>query len=230
MQPYVASKQWRDGFGANETRITAADLTRMESGISAATQGVTNLEGRVGTLDTSVTQKINTAQNTIMEAAKALVPVGAILPYAGANAPTGWILCNGQLLNRNTYQKLFQVLGTSYGNTQNDNFRVPDLRNRFIAGAGGNYAIGATGGSDAVTLSVQNLPAHTHDIGGKSGTAASDGVGMYTSNLSSGPAWQALSTRETGSQSGLQAKPTGGNQAHENRPPYMAMNYIIKAS
>ena len=49
MQPYVATKQWKDGFGAGETRITAADLTRIESGISAATQGVTNVENKVFT-------------------------------------------------------------------------------------------------------------------------------------------------------------------------------------
>ena len=49
MQPYVATKVWKDGFGAGETRITAADLTRMESGISAATQGVTNVENSLNT-------------------------------------------------------------------------------------------------------------------------------------------------------------------------------------
>lgn len=230
MQPYIAAKQWKDGFGAGETRITASDLTRMESGISAATQGVTNLETRVGTLDSSVTSRLQTMKDAIMEAARALIPVGTIIPFAGSSAPDGWFTCNGQLLNRNTYAKLFAVIGTTYGSTTGDNFRVPDIRDRFPTGAGGSYSIGATGGVAQVVLTTQQLPGHTHDIGGKAGTAMMNGVGMYVSNLSSGSGWQALSTTEQGSMSGLIAKATGGGQAHENRPPYIAFPFIIKAS
>ena len=230
MQPYVATKQWKDGFGAGETRITAADLTRMESGISAATQGVTNLETRVGTLDSSVTSRLQSMRDAIMEAAKLLIPVGTIIPFAGSAAPDGWVTCNGQLLNRNTYAKLFSVIGTTYGSTTGDNFRVPDIRDRFLTGAGSSYSIGATGGAAQVILSQQQMPSHTHDIGGKAGTALLNGVGMYVSNLASGSGWQALSTTEQGSVSGLVAKPSGGNQAHENRPPYLALPFIIKAS
>lgn len=228
MQAYVATKQWRDGFGAGETRITAADLTHMESGISAATQGVTNLETRVSTLDSNTVQKIQTASQQALEAAQALIPTGAILPFAGTAAPNGWVICNGQLLNKTTYNKLFQVLGTQYGSS-GDSFRVPDLRDRFIAGAGSSYSVGSTGGAAQVSLSTNQLPPHTHDIGGKASTAQTNGVGMYQSNVAGGSGWQVLSTTENGSLSGLIAKSSGSGQAHENRPPYMAMTYIIKA-
>lgn len=229
MQAYVAAKQWKDGFGAGETRITAADLTHIESGISAATQGVTNLEARVTSIDSSTTQKIQQSSAAALDAARALLPVGVVLPYAGTQAPTGWALCNGQLLNKNTYNTLFQVLGTQYG-MSGDSFRVPDLRDRFIAGAGSSYAVGATGGAAQVFLGVNQIPGHTHDIGGKASTAQSNGVGMYQSTVAGGTGWQVLSTTENGSLSGLIAKSTGGGQAHENRPPYLALTYIIKVS
>ena len=228
MQPYVASKQWRDGFGNRETRITAADLNHMEAGISAATQGVTSVEGQITSLRTSVTSQVDAAKTAILEAAKALVPLGIIVPFAGTREPENWLLCQGQILKRDAFPVLFQLIGTHYGHTDASNFRIPDLRNRFLTGAGGQYTLGVAGGADTVTLTVQQMPGHTHDIGGKADAAGNDGVGMYVSNLGAGTGWQALSTREAGSKSGLVAKSTGGGQAHENRPPYFAVNYIMK--
>jgi microcystin-dependent protein len=229
MQPYVATKIWKDGFGEGGTRITAADLTRIESGISAATQGVTNVETSISSLRTEVTRRLDETQTSAVNAAHALLPVGAITMFAGSNAPIGWVTCNGQLLDRNTYAKLFQVLGTSYGNTSATNFRVPDLRDRFPVGAGNSYAIGAAGGTATVTLSVNQIPAHTHDVTGKAGDAQRNGVGLYASNVGAGSLWQILSTSEIGSVSGLVTKPTGQGAPHENRPPYMAFTFIIKA-
>lgn len=230
MQPYVPTKQWKDGFGAGDTRIMAADLTRMEAGISAATQGVTNVESRVGTLDTSVTTRLQSMQNAIMEAARALIPIGTITLYAGASAPQGWVTCNGQLLDRTTYAKLFTVIGTTYGSTTGSNFRVPDIRDRFPVGAGSSYSTGSTGGANQVKLLRSQMPGHAHSIGGLSGTALQNGVGMYASNVNGGQGWQVLSTTEQGSLSGLIAKVEGGDEPHENRPPYMAFPFIIKAS
>ena len=230
MQPYVPTKQWKDGFGAGETRIMAADLTRMEAGISAATQGVMNVESRVGTLDTSVTTRLQAMQNAVMEAARALIPIGTIILYAGGSAPQGWVTCNGQLLDRTTYSKLFTVIGTTYGSTTGSNFRVPDIRDRFPVGAGSSYSIGSTGGADQVKLLRSQMPGHAHSIGGLRGTALQNGVGMYASNVGDGQGWQVLSTTVQGSLSGLIAKVEGGDEPHENRPPYMAFPFIIKAS
>lgn len=228
MQPYVATKQWRDGFGAGETRITAADLTRIETGISAATQGVTNVENRIlqeRTLTKADVAKVAADLNTAMAA---LIPVGAIFPFVGGQAPTGFALCNGQTLDRVQFAELFRLIGTKYGTTNTSNFKVPDLSGRFLVGVGTGYSLGDTGGSQTVALTAAQMPIHSHDVTGKADQAGRAGVGMYASNVSGGSSWQVLSTTENGSLSGLTTTSAGSGQAHENRPPYFALEYIIR--
>ncbi len=139
------------------------------------------------------------------------MPPGGIIMWSGsvASIPDGWGLCNG--LN-----------GT------------PDLRNRFIVGAGSTYAIGAAGGEDGVTLTEAQMPAHTHGPGSYTGQyktketddGATDGHGAITF-------WYG----ETGMQWSTEAYvriiagvsgSTGTGSSHENRPPYYALAYIMK--
>ena len=166
------------------------------------------------------------------------VPVGVIVMWSGATnaVPSGWALCNG-------------TNGT------------PDLRDRFIVGAGSTYAVGATGGAATVTLNESQIPGHTHVI---SATTASAGAHTHTATVSDpGHVHTALqpisgstsasggsfggqdNTRATGSSTtgitvsissagdhthvvSASAATTGGGQAHENRPPYYALAYIMK--
>lgn len=228
MQPYVATKQWRDGFGAGETRITAADLTRIETGISAATQGVTNVENKVYTERAQTQADVAKARLELTSAMAALIPVGSIFPFVGGQAPSGFALCNGQSLDRTQYAELFRLIGTKYGTTNSSNFRVPDLSGRFLVGVGTGYSLGDTGGSQTVALTAAQMPIHSHDVTGKADQAGRAGVGMYASNVSGGSGWQVLSTTETGSLSGLTTTSAGSGQAHENRPPYFAIEYIIR--
>lgn len=228
MQPYVATKQWRDGFGAGETRITAADLTRIEAGISAATQGVTNVENRVFQERSLTKADVTKAAADLSAAMAALIPVGAIFPFVGGQAPTGFALCNGQTLDRAQYADLFRLIGTKYGTTNTSNFKVPDLSGRFLVGVGTGYSLGDTGGSQTVALTAAQMPVHNHDVTGKAGQAQKSGVGLYASNVSGGSGWQVLSTTEQGSVSGLTTTSAGSGQAHENRPPYFALEYIIR--
>ncbi len=120
-----------------------------------------------------------------------LLPRGIIVAWTGANAPAGWAICNGQN-------------GT------------PDLRNRFIAGAGGQYQVGATGGADVVALNVAQMPSHVHSGVGYAvdcrDVRASGKGGCW---MSGPPAWKNTDA-------------SGGNQAHENRPPFYALAYIMK--
>ena len=228
MQPYVATKQWKDGFGAGETRITAADLTRMESGISAATQGVTNVENRILQERNLTKADVTKAAADLTAAMAALIPVGALLPFVGGQAPTGFALCNGQALDRTQFAELFRLIGTKYGTTNSSNFKVPDLSGRFLVGVGAGYSLGDTGGSQTVALTAAQMPVHSHDVTGKADQAGRAGVGMYASNVSGGSGWQVLSTTENGSLSGLTTTSAGSGQAHENRPPYFALEYIIR--
>ena len=123
-----------------------------------------------------------------------LFETGMIMMWYGsvASIPSGWVLCDG---NSNT----------------------PDLRNRFVVGAGtgGNYSPGDTGGANSVTLTVDQIPSHSHtyertdvgiDVSDRPWPANNNDCDMTTQNTSS----------------------TGGGQSHENRPPYYALMFIVK--
>ena len=120
---------------------------------------------------------------------------GMIILWSGAeNAiPSGWVLCNGSN-------------------------STPDLRDRFVVGAGSAYSVGNTGGSSSVTLTVNQIPAHGHTIPRASGTETN----FDNTGLRGGPGYY------TNTAYWLTSYNTGGGQAHENRPPYYALCYIMK--
>lgn len=112
------------------------------------------------------------------------VPAGVVLPFAGSTAPTGWLLCYGQVVSQTTYADLYAALSTTYntGGEGAGNFRLPDLRGRTTAGKdnmGGSAAnrltaagsgitgttLGATGGSETHTLNSTQMPQHQHGVG-----------------------------------------------------------------
>ena len=232
MQEYVATKQWRDGFGANETRITAADLTRIEDGISAATRGVTNLETKVDGQPAEIMKQVQTIAQGIRTALEKAIPVGTIAMYGADRDPEGWMRCDGRLLDRNAYAKLFAAIGTAYGSTSSTNFRLPDIRDRSAVGTGNSYRIGDKGGSGSVTLSISQMPAHTHDIGEvedqarrfQSRTASQD-IGIGTSGYT-----YLTSTGNNGGGRSPLATSVGGSQPVDIRSPYFGLPYIIKVS
>jgi microcystin-dependent protein len=135
---------------------------------------------------------------------KGTLPVGSIVLWSGSkdNIPDGWALCNGQ---------------TSNGR------KTPDLRNRFVVGAGRGYSVGATGGADSVTLSLSELPSHTHELYGRS-----SGYTWLVHNDShevityANKGWGSWSEKINDSTS------AGGGGAHENRPPFYALCYIMR--
>lgn len=232
MQEYVSPKQWRDGFGANETRITAADLTRIEDGISAATRGVTNLETKVAGQPAEILKQVQDIASGIRTALDKAIPIGTIAMFGAERDPEGWMRCDGRLLERNAYSKLFAAIGTAYGFTSASNFRLPDIRDRSAVGTGNSYRIGDKGGSNSVTLSVDQMPAHTHQIGevedsgrrfqakkAKQDIGAGESGNGYTYLTSTGTA--------TSGRTPI-AISTGGSQPVDLRDPYTALPYIIK--
>jgi microcystin-dependent protein len=90
---------------------------------------------------------------------------GIVIPFAGTTAPQGWMLCDGSAVSRTTYAALFAVIGTTYGEGDGETtFNIPDLSGRVVIGSSQSHALGTTGGSETVTLTADQLPAHTHVV------------------------------------------------------------------
>jgi microcystin-dependent protein len=109
-----------------------------------------------------------------------LPPVGTIMPFVGNSAPTGWLLCQGQTVSSATYPKLSVECGTKFGTAPAGQFRLPDLKGRMVVGLDSSQtefdAIGKTGGAKSVTLTVSNMPAHTHTTPDHTHTATTSGL------------------------------------------------------
>ena len=161
-----------------------------------------------------------------------IMPTGAVLPYAGSSAPTGFLLCYGQAISRSTYADLFSAISTTYGTGDGSaTFNVPDLRGRVAAGQddmGGSSAnrltdqtgglngdtLGDTGGSETHTLTTAQMPAHTHTV-----AAQQQVSGDSTNRGGSG---------QLGAAATITSSSTGGDGAHNNVQPTIILNYIIR--
>lgn len=92
-------------------------------------------------------------------------PAGIIMPFAGTVAPQGCLFCDGSAVSRTTYAELFSVIGTTYGEGDGETtFNVPDLSGRVVIGVSNSHALGTTGGSETVTLTADQMPAHSHEV------------------------------------------------------------------
>jgi microcystin-dependent protein len=137
-------------------------------------------------------------------------------------APAGWAFCHGQLLAISDHTAVFALLGTTYGGDGHQTFGLPDLRGRAPIGFGHGpglqqYGLGQSGGSETVTLTPNQIPAHNHNVP-TAATAANAPAGNV---LTTGP----LSPGQPHSSATTSA--TGGNQPHNNMPPYLAVNWVI---
>src|SRR5579872_2904742 len=108
--------------------------------------------------------------------------IGAIVLFCGNFAPAGWALCNGQLLSISQWTALFSILGTTYGGNGTTNFALPDLRGRVPIHPGQGpglspYTLGQTGGVETVSLSINNLPAHSHALNGDNTASGKEAPG-----------------------------------------------------
>ena len=149
------------------------------------------------------------------------VPTGTVMSYLGKTAPDGWVMCNGAILPISNYPNLAAFIEAQFGSKNHfggngtTTFAVPDLRDRFIVGAGNSYGVGATGGSAQVTLTVNQMPQHNHSAGfGPTDPSLSTGIGGISFSGA------AKVSAETGY--------SGFGQPHENRPPYYALCFIMK--
>ncbi len=156
--------------------------------------------------------------------------VGEIRMFGGNFAPAGWMFCQGQLLAISEYDTLFNLIGTSYGGDGQNTFALPDLRGRVPVHQGtgiSTYTLAQTGGLETVTLTINQIPSHTHTAiaDNNPGTAtATDPTNAFygyggTTELYSG---------HTGALKTLETPPNqGGSQPHENHQPFLAVSFII---
>jgi len=139
--------------------------------------------------------------------------------------PKGWALCNGQILPINQNQALFALLGTTYGGNGQTTFALPNLQGKVPIHMGQGHTLGETAGSESVTLNIQQLPTHLHVLNATN-TDANRGAlpagnilgpvnNLYGPPSNPTPFLPASVTN------------TGGSQAHENRQPYLVLNFCI---
>ena len=174
--------------------------------------------------DLKVSGNVVFQDETSINTALSLMPTGVIMPYAGNEAPEGWILCHGQEINRIEYANLFILISEIYGpGNGSTTFNLPDLRGRMILGIdnmGGVSAdrvineqadlLGGSSGEEMHQLSVEELASHNHPISTHSAEGQEGGI-QFSSSGNPG-----------------ETEFSGGDQPHNNMPPYIALNYIIK--
>ncbi|HEX2085006.1 MAG TPA: tail fiber protein [Solirubrobacteraceae bacterium] len=152
--------------------------------------------------------------------------VGEIRMFAGNYAPAGWMFCEGQLLPISENETLFQLIGTTYGGDGQETFALPDLRGRIPMHQGNGFILAETGGVEEVTLTIQQIPSHTHPL--LASTSAGSANSPAGNVLAGSPTIDMY--RETSPSVALAPTtvgPTGGSQPHTNFQPYLCVNFIL---
>jgi microcystin-dependent protein len=146
--------------------------------------------------------------------------------FAGNFAPAGWMFCEGQLLPISENDTLFALIGTTYGGDGQSTFALPDLRGRLPVHMGNGFVLAQSGGQEQVTLTVNQIPAHSHAYNASTAIATqgsvagnmpaqSNSITLYRAGAGASPmAAQALTS-------------TGGSQPHANFQPYLCIDFII---
>ena len=154
--------------------------------------------------------------------------LGELKIFGGNFAPRGWMFCAGQLLSIAENDALYSLVGTTYGGDGRVSFALPDLRGRAAVHQGSGYAMGQSAGSETVTLTPAQLPAHTHNVGATSqGQSSSSPEGnLLAATAGAGQVFYgppgnlaALAPQSVGT--------AGGSQPHDNMQPSLVVNYII---
>ena len=152
--------------------------------------------------------------------------VGEIRIFAGNFAPAGWMFCEGQLLPISENETLFNLIGTTYGGDGQNTFALPDFRGRLPLHQGSGFTLAETGGAEEVTLTVSQIPAHTHPYlaTGNPGNSTNPNPSLTANSPNVKVYIQDVTDVNMSAQA---VTATGGSQPHTNFQPYLCVNYII---
>ena len=152
--------------------------------------------------------------------------VGEIRMFAGNFPPAGWMFCEGQLLPISENETLFQLIGTTYGGDGESTFALPDLRGRIPIHQGNNFILAETGGAEEITLTVQQIPAHSHPLlaAAITGDQITPGGNVPASSFNVTPY---INDAPLGNFNAGAVTIVGGSQPHTNFQPYLCVDFII---
>lgn len=174
-----------------------------------------------------VIEDLNTVVSDLEGYTEALNPSGAILQFAGATAPTGYLLCDGSAISRTTYATLFTAISTTYGvGDGSTTFNLPNLKGKIPVGYNSAETefdtLGETGGAKTHTLTVAEMPSHKH-------SRIEDFYNYSASNAAHfGSVYKEATPVQTGRSDNTTIQNAGGGGEHNNLQPYIVLNYIIK--
>lgn len=152
--------------------------------------------------------------------------VGEIRMFAGNFAPVGWLFCDGQLLPISENETLFQLIGTTYGGDGESTFALPNLQSRVPIHQGNGFILAETGGVETVTLTVQQIPAHSHPFLATTnpGTTTNPQPNLTSNSPNIKPYIEDVASAAMSAQA---ISAVGGSQPHDNLQPYLVINFII---
>ncbi len=150
--------------------------------------------------------------------------LGQVMMASFNFAPKGWALCDGQLLPINQNQALFALLGTTFGGNGQTTFALPDLRGRMPLHTGNGFTLGLHGGEESHTVIAAEMPAHTHPV--TTSSSAADQVSP-ANNYPASSARNGFASTPNGTLAPGAVSSAGGSQAHENRSPFLVVNFVI---
>jgi len=220
------------GVGIGKVPTTLLDISGTTTTVSLEVTGGANLGGNVtaaGTVQGNVVKALSslelpseTIDNTsgkVINVFDNVVPVGGLIPFGAAAAPSGWLLCDGTAVSRITFADLFAVIGETYGVGDGvTTFTLPDMRSRVPVGLDAGEpdfdALGKDGGEKDHTLTIAEMPAHTHEIP----------IFRNVDHAGGG----AFDIFDDALVPTAPSKSTGGGGAHNNVQPFVIFNWIIK--
>ena len=154
--------------------------------------------------------------------------VGEIRMFGGNFAPAGWMFCEGQLLPISENETLFQLIGTTYGGDGESTFALPDLRGRLPLHQGNGFILAETGGAEEITLTVSQIPAHSHPaLASSSAASSNDPAGNVAGKTTAAGVFPYGTDNPPTTLSPTAIMSTGGSQPHTNFQPYLCVDFII---